>query len=47
MNKEYTEEEVNLIKKQLNLKNIPTWIVWAYMQEQGISSEEVLAKAMS
>jgi hypothetical protein len=43
--KAYTPEEISLIKKQLNLDNMPTWIVWAFMDEKGISSEQVLEKA--
>ena len=45
MSKAYTDEEVQLIKKQLKLDNMPTWIVWGYMQEQGIDSQKVLAEA--
>ena len=47
MSKTYTDEEVKLIKKQLNLENMPTWIVWGYMQEQGIDSDKVLTEATS
>jgi hypothetical protein len=44
--KTYTDQQVALIKKQLDLENMPTWIVWGYMQEKGINSEEILAEAM-
>ncbi len=47
MSNYHTNEEVEIMKKFMGYSGVPSWIFMAFLNEQGISSPELLKEAIA